>query len=489
MDKNGVLVLQGNQRIHIIHMNDLHSHFDNMKKITTYIKKTRAELEQKDDKLIIVDLGDHMDRMRIETEGTSGLSNVEILNLWQTDVITIGNNEGLTFTKDKLSKAYQTGNFKIVACNMLDADTNRLPQWLNEYWIQTVNGIRIAWIGATAPYEIFYRLQGWIVENPISKIREIVNEIRDQADIIILMSHLGIRADKKIAEEIDAIDVILGAHTHRLFENGIKNENQPLICQVGIFGEKIGHLTIDYNFNKQEIDLIQENTISMEHFAEDIETRALINKNKIIAKEVLSEPVARLTHPLSISIDAESPLANLLADGIKKWVDAEISFVNAGQLLEGLEEGIVTKEKIHEICPSPINACKVTLSGKQIKLTLEQSLLDEFKYSNAKGYGFRGKQLGSLSISGMNVWYNMVNPSNYKIEKILINGEILKEEKEYSVGTLDMFTFGGGYYLIKEGKNIQYFLPEFIRDILEQQLVNETSILESFSNRWFEIKN
>lgn len=34
------------------------------------------------------------------------------------------------------------------------------------------------------------------------------------------MSHLGIRFDTRIAQEFSEIDLIIGAHTHHLFEEG-----------------------------------------------------------------------------------------------------------------------------------------------------------------------------------------------------------------------------------------------------------------------------
>lgn len=482
-----VLVLSKNQRIHIIHTNDLHSSFENMPKISTYIKKVKNDLINTDERVIVVDLGDHMDRMQIETEGTSGKVNVEVLNQTGVDVITIGNNEGLTFTKELLANAYKNKKFRIVACNIKDSKTKQPPSWIDEYWIQEVGDLKIGWVGATAPYETFYGLQGWDVEKPFNCIKEVVRKIKSQVDVVILLSHLGIRDDKCLAESIPEIDVILGGHTHRFFENGIKEENQPLICQVGIFGDYIGHLTIDYKLDKRSISNMKERTVPVIDFEDDSNILHVIYEYRKIAKIELSTTIAMLKKPLSISIESESQLGNLLADGVKKWVNAELALINTGQVLGGLKHGEVTKERIHQICPSPINACRLKLTGAQIKTTLEQSLLDEYIHKSFKGFGFRGEVLGTLNVSGIQIEYNMSAPPYKKIVRIKINDAILDNEEEYIVGTLDMFTFGGGYSVIKDGKDIEYFLPEFIRDILAIQLNNEESIKESLNHRW--IKN
>jgi len=211
-------------------------------------------------------------------------------------------------------------------------------------------------------------------------LRRIVQELKSQVDILILLSHLGFRGDQKIAEALPEIDVILGGHTHLFFEVGAKKADQALICQVGIYGEYLGHLTIDYDIESKRIESLKEKTISLADYAADPELLEIIERNRLIANKELSTPITYLQEPLDISLDSESALGNLLADGVKKWVKADIGLVNAGQILAGLGTGLVTKKMLHQICPSPINTCKLKLSGQQIKTVLEQSLLDEYKY-------------------------------------------------------------------------------------------------------------
>jgi len=466
-------------------MNDLHSKFENMPKIATYIKQLKVKTSKTEEKVIAVDIGDHMDRMRIETEGTGGKVNVDILNQTGVEFVTLGNNEGLTFTKELLKEAYQKRQFKIVACNLRDITTNERPEWIDEFWIQEIDGVKIGWLGATAPYETFYHLQGWNVTEPVPLLKKITNEIRNEVDIIILLSHLGLKADKIISEEIPEIDIILGGHTHRLFEHGIKNENQPLICQVGIFGDQIGHLTIEYDKSKKQIKKMQENLIKVSDYKDAPEILEVLRIGKEKAKKKLNQVVVELTTDIPVYIDTESPLPNLLADGVRNWVGAKVAFINSGQFIAGLKKGLVTNEKVHEICPSPINVCRVTLQGKQLKETLEQSLLDEFIHYPMRGFGFRGDKLGTLAVSGMKIYYDNSRPDYHKIKEIWIGESLLKDDEIYEVATLDMFTFGGGYPIIKEGKDIQYFLPEFIRDIITSTLTNQDLIEESFKYRWF----
>lgn len=58
------------QRLTIFHTNDIHSHFEMMSPIAAQIELLKAEAGE--DPVLLVDIGDHMDRAAVETEGTMG---------------------------------------------------------------------------------------------------------------------------------------------------------------------------------------------------------------------------------------------------------------------------------------------------------------------------------------------------------------------------------------------------------------------------------
>ncbi len=72
--------------------------------------------------------------------------------------------------------------------------------------------------------------------------------------------------------------------------------------------------------------------------------------------------VFQLKESLQVDWFHETPFSHMLASALKTWCGAEIGMVNAGVLLEGLEEGVVTRGDIHRICPHPINPCALKVS-------------------------------------------------------------------------------------------------------------------------------
>ena len=91
------------QKLTILYTNDIHSHFEMMSSVAALISREKAAAG---DGAIVLDIGDHMDRASVETEGTMGQANVDVINLTGYDAITIGNNEGLTISYDVLESVY-----------------------------------------------------------------------------------------------------------------------------------------------------------------------------------------------------------------------------------------------------------------------------------------------------------------------------------------------------------------------------------------------
>lgn len=449
------------------------------------IRELKAASEKQGEEVVIIDLGDHSDRMSPITEGSWGQANVEIMNETGYQFASIGNNEGLTFPKEKFLSMYNLALFQVICCNLLDEETGEIPLFIEPYVIQEIHSLRIGWISATAPYPM-YELLGWQTLNPIEQIEKIVKDIREKTDIVVILSHLGYKTDQELAGKIEGIDVILGAHTHDLLEMGVW-VNGTFIIQAGKHGHYLGQTTIEYDPLTKRMIAIEGKCHDVKQFVKDPQIEALITKKQVEADFILSSHITELSQPLATDWQQESPLGNLLAEGIRDWVESEISMVNAGQLLFSLPQGKVTRKDLLTLCPHPINPCKVFIKGKYIKQLLEQALDDDNIHRQVKGLGFRGKVLGWMCVDGLSIYYNPVSASGQRILEMKVHGTPFQDERVYSVGTVDMFTFGWIFPLFSKAVRVQYFLPELIRDVLAKELQREDDFMRSKLKRWIPV--
>ena len=66
------------------------------------------------------------------------------------------------------------------------------PEWAKPYKLHTTtDGITIAFIGLTVAYPEFYQMLDWYIEDPIEHLESILEEVRDEAHITVVLSHLG----------------------------------------------------------------------------------------------------------------------------------------------------------------------------------------------------------------------------------------------------------------------------------------------------------
>ncbi|ANE48461.1 hypothetical protein SY83_21695 [Paenibacillus swuensis] len=477
------------QRLIVLHTNDIHSHFEQMPGIAGvvgYYKQHYAPEE-----LLVLDIGDHMDRSRVETEGTGGAANIELMNLTGYEAVTLGNNEGLTFTREELREAYEgRTRFPVLCANLTELETGLPPAWVEPYRLVDKGGIRVALIGVTAAFSPFYEALGWAVSDPLDTVRELTALLRPQADLIVVLSHLGIREDEEMAGIIPGIDCILGAHTHHVLDPPLRIGGAA-VCGAGKFGQYVGKAEFSFDRTTRRVSYTGGSCIEVDGFAGAPEpaarAAAAIAAGRARGEAALGGVVAALDVPVPLEWHRESPLGNLLAAGLRRWTGAEIGLVNAGQLLAGLPAGPVTAATLHAICPGPINPCSMLLSGRDLRRSLEECLLPAFTGKEIRGFGFRGKVLGTLAVSGLTIRYNPRGPEGNRITSIRVGDELLNEDKDYKVGTIDMFTFRIGYLSLSQGKDLQFQLPEFLRDVLAAEIQNPQALLESHNQNFIPI--
>ncbi|SHF16845.1 2',3'-cyclic-nucleotide 2'-phosphodiesterase/5'-or 3'-nucleotidase, 5'-nucleotidase family [Seinonella peptonophila] len=450
-------------RFHLLHTNDLHSHFERVASLYSKITEFRNQWSEQGDPYLLVDAGDHMDRARFETEGTDGQINRLLLEQFAYDAITLGNNELLTFDKDQLNNLYQAAPFTILGSNLIDTQRQEQPSWCRRWEIFKRQQVTIGCLGVTVPFDDYYEQMGWRLDSPLETVAHEVSLLRSKVDLIIVLSHLGLAFDRQLAMEVKGIDIIVGGHTHHLLPKG-EQCGDTLIVAAGKFGQFLGQVTIELD-DQMKVQSSSAKCIEVEHDLVEPTIHKMLTHATTNAEQQLSETVVNLCEPLLIDWYQESTFANLLADSLADWTGAGLALVNNGQLLESLPQGDVTRQDLHRVCPHPINPVLLTLKGQVIRQTIEQSLYPEFQQQEIRGYGFRGEKLGRIAVSGF-----VVHLDGQFVTRIEADGQCLVDDQEYLVATIDMFTFGVGYVDLAVGKVEKIFMPEVLRDLLYDHL-------------------
>ncbi|QMU07865.1 bifunctional metallophosphatase/5'-nucleotidase [Levilactobacillus suantsaii] len=452
------------EQLTILHTNDLHSHFENWPRIRRYLLATQEAERAANHAVLTFDLGDNVDTMHPASEATAGQKNVQLMNQAGYDGVTIGNNEGLGFMRAQLDQLYTHANFPVILGNLKKPENHQQPDWAIDHKIYvTAGGTRVLVLGLTAPYELTYPLAGWDPIQAVPALTTLLRRYAAQADVCVLLSHLGYNVDQKLARRFPQLDVIIGSHTHHLLIHG-EHDRNSLLAAAGKYGQYIGRITLmldaDHHLQTAQAAVVRTDTLP------PLSTDAAeIRQLQDLGEAILSEQrVAKLPVTLEADQTGHPQLVREGLHAIAEYAGTQAAVLNAGLFLHDLPRGIVTQNQIHQLLPHSMRVMTVTLDGYNL-----WRLVQEFEKARLflrrfpqKGMGFRGKIFGELNYLGI--------AYNDRTHQVTWRGEPLSPFKRYKLAVVDRYLFIPFFPTIAIVGENQILYHDLLREVFAQYL-------------------
>ncbi len=148
---------------------------------------------------------------------------LDLMNQVPYDAMCLGNRE-FHFRRAGLVSKTSRARFPIVSSNLRTPgsqnptpDTRHLPSV-----ILRRAGVRVGVLGLSVPCVtqrmLVRRLADFWFDDPIEAAGEIVPKLRDECDLVVALTHIGLKRDRELAASVPGIDLILGGHTHTVTE-------------------------------------------------------------------------------------------------------------------------------------------------------------------------------------------------------------------------------------------------------------------------------
>lgn len=422
----------------ILHSNDMHGDFlseskgiDNtlyggLSLLSGYINQVR----ENEKNVIFTISGDMLQGSIIDSE-YRGISTIEIMNYLAPDVVTLGNHE-LDYGLPHLLFLEKMANFPIVNANMYIKNCHR--RLMKSHVIKNVDGFDVLFIGIITEAV----LQSLMIDNTIGtliSLEEAVAEINricdfyknDDIDMTILLTHVGLDTDIKLAEMLDSelgVDMILGGHTHSFMEKPME-VNNILIAQAGCGTDQIGRfdVVVDDDTNsiidwKWRLVPINSTTTSpdegLQNFIDDYSKRV---------DDKYSSLLCRFTQKLTnLEREFETPLGDLFADIMSETSRCDFSLVGSGSIRCKEMGPVVSSGDLLRAMPYEDKYLRFSIRGKQVKNIFTHILRPENR--NHDGECFQVNK-------GVRAVYRDSDRSLISLE---LNDKVVADDEIYTLG-------------------------------------------------------
>ena len=434
--------------IPIFHIADLHGHLEKIPKLATVLERERQNVSRS----LFFDCGDTFGDNAI-CRSSGGAINIELMNLLEVDGWVPGNHELNAYGPAVLEARSRDAHFPFIAANVSDSKSGRPFPCMKDSLLKRVGGMTFGIVGLTRDYTGWEELDGVRFENEIECTRREIECLRERADILVVLSHLGFEADCELAKAVPEIDVILGGHSHTVLTEG-KLINGVLICHCGCDGACLGSVEVSSQGKilGYKLIAISDDCKDEEFFAELIPRLEATAVQEYGLHRVVGKAKCDFCDGRN---SLESNFGNLMTDLVRKATHSDIAFVPQGALAPVIGPGEITLRHIYDSIPLDDGVVIMNLSGATVRRLVDASLAEPYFH---------------LFQSGLYVTCAPRENSGDRIKKLFIDKVPLVDERVYQVACTT-FTARGGpiaatvFAFLRDGK------PELTRFTLTDLLL------------------
>jgi 5'-nucleotidase/UDP-sugar diphosphatase len=392
----------------LLHVNDTHGHLfphDYGKRLSVggaarlagLIKRIRGEFPGR---TLLLHAGDIFSRGGPLTVHTAGGADMRAMQAMGFDAMVPGNGEFYTGVGNLKEKAALV-DFPVLLANVYEQAGGE--SLFPPFTFKKIAGVNIAVLGLGFFKGDHPATWSLAAEAPVAIALRYVPMLRDRADLVIALTHLGVENDEKLAAKVPGLDVIVGGHSHRYFEEpqtlpGPAGQNVVFV-EAGIFGTHLGRLDLFLTRNDEggyTIDRVDGQLIPITaELPEDPEVARLLKE--------LSEPLDEVLCVSHITLDnppqGPSPIGDFLVKAIHDFLPAQAAVLFRPAVQSGILPGPVTVANVCRVHSWRSRVLRLSLTGEQLTTALgEQEVF-------ASGCEFRksGEDIRGLKIAGVPV--------------------------------------------------------------------------------------
>jgi len=449
----------------LLHFNDFHGQLEpyadprdqtergGIARLAATVAQVRAQAQAQGRPVLLLFGGDLL-QGTLTSSLFLGVPDIALFGRLGVDAAVMGNHE-LDYGQDTFRRLSAQASFPFLSANV-EAHPDPLPVHPTLV-IERPGTPRVAILGLTSP-ELSTathprNMDGISVEAPIAAARRLLPGLREGADLVVVLSHMGIADDRRLAAALPGIDLIVGGHNHNLYAEPVQ-EGATAIVQAGERGGWLGRMDFacrDGRLTRTGYALIP----ILAGGPEDPELATEVRRIAAQADQELDQEVGTSARELSAWRElirrGEAPFGDFLADRAREITLAEVALFNGGGFRASIPAGPVTLKAIYQAFPFRNELVLGDLTGERLLAALARSAALDPQDNHG----------GFLQVSG--VRYVIADG---RLASATLNGAPIDPARRYRVVTSDFLAAGGdGYTMLKDLDN-QVLTGRLISDMV-----------------------
>jgi 5'-nucleotidase len=384
--------------------------FGGAARIATIVKRVREQAERS----LFVDSGDVFQGAPIFNV-FQGEVEMRFLSMVGVDVMSIGNHEFDSGDRNVADKIARFAGFPILSANYTispgqSATPPALYGLIEQYEVFNLEGLRVGVIGLgnTSTMSSIVESGNALGITPIfsSEITQYyVDLLRRQADVIVVLSHLGLTEDQELIQTTTGIDIVFGGHHHVVLdppkvleecqvekmdetwrERFLQTHACPppgqrrkvILAHSGAFAKYVGRL--DAVFRQVTPHGIDWDVASFKYRV--IPVDSTVPGDATVA-EMLEPYVDTMKRTMQLDLilgysptgaarfgskGGDSPLGNLVAEAMRtrKGIETDFALTNSLGIRSDLQPGPATMDDMYQVFPFENTITTMYLSGAEV---------------------------------------------------------------------------------------------------------------------------
>jgi len=331
------------KEIVIISTNDIHGRIEQFPKLATFVEQIKA----KHPNVILVDAGDRFTgNPYVDHAKEKGLPVISLMNDLGYEVGTLGNHE-FDFGQKTLRARINDATFPIVCAN-INSSRGELDS-IPPYYIIKKDGIRLGFLGLVQtgadhiPSVNPEQLKDITFDHYLDKVAD-YRSLKQQCDVLIGLTHLGVDEDSTLATRMPELDIIIGGHSHTLLKTP-KEVNNVMIGQTGLKLQYAGLTILKFTKGKLTERSYQSCLIDTITRVDSCITRKV---NYFMEQPEFKEVIGISSLPFK----SQESIGNIVTDAMLRSTVSDFAFYNQGGIrLSALPQGDITLETLLSIEP------------------------------------------------------------------------------------------------------------------------------------------